>query len=122
MVAVVFKVGVFGGVIAYIIQMITFVRSRNCFPAMARPYVSFLGNAIATVAGVIAMFTLDFFSQSRIQAGEVNGCAAWYAAGLLYFELIGSKRLVSSPEEEFAVRQSSPTNEGRRSLGCYTCI
>ena len=108
--AVLLNMAVFGAVIAYIMQMIAFVRLRQRFPAIARPYVSPLGKSGAIAAGLIALATLYVLFLNPDYRLGVYGCAVWYAAGLLYFGLIGRKRLVYSPEEEFAVRHSAPAD------------
>ncbi len=108
--AVLLNMAVFGALIAYIMQMIAFVRLRKQFPAIERPFVSPLGNVGAIVAGVIALFTLYVLFLNPDSRLGVYGCAVWYAAGLLYFGLIGRKKLVNSPEEEFAVKHSPPTD------------
>ena len=105
--AVLLNMAVFGAVIAYIMQMIAFVRLRQRFPAIARPYVSPLGKSGAIAAGLIALATLYVLFLNPDYRLGVYGCAVWYAAGLLYFGLIGRKRLVYSPEEEFAVRNTA---------------
>ena len=38
--------------------------------------------------------------------------AAWFVAGLLYFAVIGRKRLVYAPEEEFAIKYSRQSPDG----------
>ena len=58
------------------------------------------------MAGVIALATLGFLFLNPDYRWGVYGCAAWFAVGLLYFAVIGRKRLVYSPEEEFAVKHS----------------
>ena len=108
--AVLLNMAVFGAVIAYIMQMVAFVLLRSKFPKIERPYVSPLGNAGAIVAGLISFATLIFLFLNPDYRVGIYGCAIWFAAGLLYFALIGRKRLVYSPEEDFAVkhiRQSS---------------
>ena len=106
--AVLLNMAVFGAVIAYIMQMIAFVRLRKRFPSIERPYVSPLGNAGAVVAGLIVLITLYVLFLNPDYRLGVYGCAVWYGAGLLYFWLIGRKKLVYSPEEEFALKHSTP--------------
>ena len=108
--AVRLNMAVFGAVIACIMQMIAFVRLRQRFPAIARPYVSPLGKSGAIAAGLIALAALYVLFLNPDYRLGVYGCAVWYAAGLLYFGLIGRKRLVYSPEEEFAIRNSAPAD------------
>ena len=104
--AVLLNMAVFGAIIAYIMQMIAFVRLRQRFPTIERPYVSPLGNAGAIVAGVIACATLgSLFLNPDYRVG-IYGCAIWLAAGLLYFAFTARKRLVYSPEEAFAVKHA----------------
>lgn len=104
--AVLLNMAVFGAVIAYLMQMISFVRLRARFPALERPYVSPLGNAGAIVAGAIAAATLVFLFLNPDYRTGLYGCAAWFAIGLLYFAAIGRKKLVYSPEEDFAIRHT----------------
>jgi ethanolamine permease len=103
--AVLLNMAVFGAVIAYIMQMISFVRLRQLLPNIERPYVSPLGNMGAIVAGVIAFVTLIFLFLNPDYIVGVYGCAIWFAAGLIYFAVYGRNTLVYSPEEDFAVRE-----------------
>ena len=108
--AVLLNMAVFGAVIAYVMQMVAFIRLRQRFPQIERPYISPLGYAGAMVAGVIALATLGFLFLNPDYRWGVYGCAAWFAVGLLYFAVIGRKRLVYSPEEEFAVKHSGQSD------------
>ena len=100
--AVLLNMAVFGAVISYVLQMAAFIRLRQRFPAMERPYVSPLGIAGAAVAGIIALLVLVFSLLNADYRMGLYGCALWFAAGLLYFALKGRRQLVKSPEEEFA--------------------
>jgi ethanolamine permease len=104
--AVLLNMAVFGAVIAYIMQMIAFVRLRRYFPGLKRPYRSPLGNAGAIVACAIAALTLVFLFLNPDYRIGVVGCAIWFSAGLLYFAVLGRHKLVYSPEEDFAVNQA----------------
>ena len=106
--AVLLNMAVFGAVIAYIMQMIAFVRLRIRFPAIERPYVSPLGNAGAVAAAVIAFATLCFLFLNPEYRVGVYGCAVWFAAGLIHFAVSGRKKLVYSPEERFAAANTPP--------------
>ncbi len=100
--AVLLNMAVFGAVIAYVMQMIAYLKIRKM--DIERPYVSPLGNAGAIVAGVIAALTLVFlFINSDYRPG-VYGAAVWFGAGLLYFFMYGRHKMILSPEEEFAMR------------------
>jgi ethanolamine permease len=105
--AVLLNMAVFGAVIAYIMQMISFGLLRKNLPDIERPYRSRLGLPGAWVAGAIAAVTLVFLFLNRDYVVGVYGCAVWFATGLVYFGVYGRKTLVFSPEEEFAVRQQS---------------
>lgn len=59
----------------------------------------------AWIALSIALVTLLFLFLNPDYRVGVWGCAAWYAVALIYFAAYGRKTLVSSPEEDFAVRQ-----------------
>ena len=93
---------VFGAVIAYIMQMIAYIRLKNV-PNVERPYVSPLGKPGAFVAGVIAAVTLVFLFINPDYRPGIYGCALWFLAGLAYFGLYARHRMILSPEEEFAV-------------------
>ena len=43
--------------------------------------------------------------QDPVYRDGVYGVAIWYAIGILYFAAYGRKKLVYSPEEDFAVRE-----------------
>ncbi|MGE0253156.1 MAG: ethanolamine permease [Alphaproteobacteria bacterium] len=107
--AVLLNMAVFGAVIAYIMQMASFVLLRRNLPHIERPYVSPLGNAGAVVAGLIAAVTLVFLFLNPAYVVGVYGCAVWFALGLVYFALRGRRALVYSPEEAFAVEARRKT-------------
>lgn len=101
--AILLNMAVFGAVIAYIMQMISFVLLRKNFADIERPYVNPLGNAGAIVAGVIAFVTLIFLFLNDDYRKGVIGCAVWFVAGLIYFAIHARHHMVLSPEEEFAL-------------------
>ena len=103
--AVLLNMAVFGAVIAYIMQMISFSLLRARLPDIERPYRSRFGHSGAWIAGAIAAVTLVFLFLNPEYVVGVYGCAIWFAAGLVYFAAYGRKTLVYSPEEEFAVNE-----------------
>ena len=105
--AVLLNMAVFGAVIAYIMQMISFVLLRRNLPSIDRPYRSPLGSAGAVVSGSIALVTLLFLFLNPDYRVGVYGCALWFGAGLVYFAVHARKALVYSPEEEFAVERAT---------------
>jgi ethanolamine permease len=104
--AVLLNMAVFGAVIAYIMQMVSFILLRRRFPGLDRPYRSPLGVPGAVVACLIAAFTLVFLFLNPDYRIGVYGCAIWFAGGLVYFAVLGRHKLVYSPEEDFAVNQA----------------
>ena len=95
-------IGVFGAVIAYLAQMLSYIALRLKFPNMRRPYRSPVGMWGAVLAGLIALVTLVLMPFNEDYRGVVIWVAIAYAVGLILFGLIGRKRLVFSPEEEYA--------------------
>ena len=104
--AVLLNMAVFGAVIAYVMQMIAYVRIKS-MTELERPYVSPLGSAGAIVSGAIAAVTLVFVFVNDEYRPGVYGVALWFAGSLLYFGLYARHRLILSPEEEFAIKTSS---------------
>ncbi|HLG09349.1 MAG TPA: ethanolamine permease [Gaiellaceae bacterium] len=94
---------VFGAVISYAMQCLSFIMLRRKFPDVERPYRSPVGVWGAGIAAVIALVSLvAMFWNDDYRAG-VYGVAIFYVVALAYFGLIGRHRLVLSPEEEFAL-------------------
>ena len=110
--AVLLNMAVFGAVIAYILQMLSFILLRRKFPRMERPYVSRLGIPGAVIAMLIAAVTLvTLFLNHDYQLGVV-GAAIWFLLGIAYFALYARTRLILSPEEEFALAQRERLKQG----------
>ncbi len=103
--AILLNMAVFGAVISYCLQMVSFILLRKNLPDIQRPFRSPLGSAGAWTALIISALTLIFLFANPDYRVGVWGCAIWYGLGLLYFGLVGRHRLVYSPEEDFAVKQ-----------------
>ncbi|MCG5433774.1 amino acid permease [Mycobacterium sp. MYCO198283] len=101
--AVVLNIAVWGAVLAYGLQMISFLLLRRNFPNARRPWVSPTGNAGAVVALVIAAITFVGVLLNPDYRPAVVAIVIFYVLGLLVFGLYGRHRLVLSPEEEYAV-------------------
>jgi ethanolamine permease len=101
--AVVLNIAVWGAVLAYGLQMISFLLLRRKFPNARRPWVSPTGNAGAIVALVIAAITFVGVLINPDYRPAVIAIVVFYIVGLLAFALYGRHRLVLSPEEEYAV-------------------
>ncbi|HVO98054.1 MAG TPA: amino acid permease [Bryobacteraceae bacterium] len=102
--AILLNMAVFGAVIAYILQMAAFLILRRKIPTMERPYVSPLGIAGAWATTIIAAVTLVVLFLNPDYNKGVFGAAIWFAMGIAYFAIYARRRLVLSPEEEFALK------------------
>jgi ethanolamine permease len=113
--AIVLNIAVWGAVLAYLLQMISFVILRRKLPNVARPYRSPVGVAGAVVAGVIAAAVFVGFALNEVFRPAIIAIAIIFAIMLILFALFGRKRLVLSPEEEYALsggEHGDPQKEG----------
>ena len=97
------NMAVFGAMISYAMQGLSFILLRRNLPQIERPYRSPLGVWGAGVTVAIALVTLYYQLQDPVYRNGVYAVAVFYVLGLLYFALIGRHRLILSPEEEFAM-------------------
>jgi ethanolamine permease len=100
--AALLNMAVFGAVISYAMQGLSFYILRRDFPTIERPYVSPLGNFGAFACMAIALLTLIFMFLNEAYRPGLYGALAWYVLGVLYFAVAGRHKLVLSPEEKFA--------------------
>jgi ethanolamine permease len=101
--AVLLNMAVFGAVLAYILQMVSFILLRVRFPNMVRPWVSPVGIPGAAVAALLAAITLlELFRNPDYNKGVI-GAAIWFVLGIAYFFLHARHRLVLAPEEQSAL-------------------
>lgn len=113
--AIVLNIAVWGAVLSYLLQMVSFVVLRRKFPNAKRPYVSPTGVFGAIVAGVIAALIFLGFLLNEAFRPAIVAIAIVYVIGLILFALWGRKRLVLSPEEEYALSgglHGDPQTEG----------
>jgi ethanolamine permease len=97
------NMAVFGAVISYFMQSVSFILLRRRLPNIERPYRSPVGEWGALISGAIALVTLiAIFWNSDYRPG-VYGVALFYVVAVAYFAVAGRHRLVLSPEEEFAM-------------------
>lgn len=101
--AALLSMAVFGAVISYFMQTVSFVLLRRNLPQMERPYRSPVGIGGAVVAGVIALISLVALFWNDDYRPGVYGVALFYIVAIAYFAAMGRHRLVLSPEEEFAM-------------------
>ena len=102
--AVLLNMAVFGAVIAYALQMLSYILLRIRLPNIERPYRSPLGIPGAVLALLIAVVTLvTLFVTDPVYRRVVIGAAIWYGLGLLWFAAYARRKLVLAPEESFAL-------------------
>lgn len=113
--AIILNIAVWGAVLAYLLQMVSFVILRRKFPNAKRPYVSPWGVPGAVVAAAIsALIFLGFLLNAAFQPAIV-AIVIVYVLILLGFAVWGRHRLVLSPEEEYALSggmHGDPQQEG----------
>lgn len=97
------NMAVFGAMFSYVMQGLSFIRLRQRFPDMERPYRSPFGIPGAALAVAIAAVTIYFQLQDPVFRVGVLGVAIWFGIGISYFAIFGRHKLILSPEEEFAM-------------------
>ncbi len=107
---------VFGAVISYFMQMLSFILLRRRLPNIERPYRSPVSEWGAAIAGAIALLSLISLYITKSYRPGVIGTAIWFLLGIVYFAVSGRHRLVLSPEEEFALTKGE---RGHPELGEY---
>ena len=106
---------VFGAVISYFMQCLSFILLRRRLPHIARPYRSPVGQWGAGIAGAIALVSLISLYFNADYRPGVYGTLIYFVLGIVYFAVSGRNRLVLSPEEEFALTSGEhghPETEG----------
>ena len=101
------NMAVFGAMISYAMQGLSFILLRKNLPDIIRPYRSPVGVPGALVTIVVAVVTLYYQLQDPVYRVGVYAVAVYYVAGILYFALYGRNQLILSPEEEFAMEHRS---------------
>ena len=101
--AIVLNIAVWGAVLAYFLQMVSFIVLRRKFPNANRPYKSPWGLFGAYSAAVIAaiVFVGLLFNPAYLLA--IVAIVVVYAVIFIGFAVYGRNRLVLSPEEEYAL-------------------
>lgn len=100
--AVLLNMAVFGAVIAYVLQLASFVALRIRYPQMPRPWTSPFGVAGAIATAVASLVTLATLFLNPDYRPGVLGAAVWFLCGILWFAVRRRKGLILAPEEEFA--------------------
>jgi ethanolamine permease len=100
---VLLNMAVFGAMLSYIMQALSFILLRRNQPNIERPFRSPLGIPGAVITIIIAAVTLFYQLQDPNFTRGVVWVIAWCAVGIVYFALVGRNKLILSPEEEFAL-------------------
>ncbi|MGV8913046.1 MAG: amino acid permease [Rhodoglobus sp.] len=113
--AIVLNIAVWGAVIAYVLQMVSFLILRKKYPNASRPYRSPWGIPGAIIGGVLSVAIFFGFFINEDARPAIAAIAVVYIVMLAIFAVYGRKRLVLSPEEEYAVSgglHGDPQKEG----------
>lgn len=101
--AIVLNIAVWGAVVAYFMQMVSFVLLRRRFPNAVRPYRSPWGVPGAVIAALINVLIFLGFLLNETFQPAIIAIVVVYVVILIGFAVWGRKRLVLSPEEEYAL-------------------
>jgi ethanolamine permease len=113
--AIVLNIAVWGAVLAYLLQMVSFVILRKKLPNIERPYRSPWGITGAVVAALISALIFVGFLLNPTFLPAIIAIAIVYVIILVGFALFFRHRLVLSPEEEYALsggKHGDPQAEG----------
>jgi ethanolamine permease len=101
--AIILNIAVWGAVVAYFLQMVSFIILRRKFPNAPRPYRSPWGLFGAYAAAIIAAFVFIGFLVNPTFQPAIIAIFIVYAVILVGFAVYARHRLVLSPEEEYAL-------------------
>lgn len=101
--AIVLNIAVWGAVLAYFLQMVSFIILRKKLPNADRPYRSPWGITGAVIAAAIALLIFVGFLLNPTFLPAIIAIAVVYVVLLVGFALVFRHRLVLSPEEEYAI-------------------
>jgi ethanolamine permease len=105
------NMAVFGAMISYAMQGLSFILLRKNLPNIVRPYRSPVGVPGAVVTIVVALVTIYYQLQDPIYQKAVLAVLAFYVLGILYFAFYGRNQLILSPEEEFALSKGAKAHD-----------
>src|SRR4030095_8499040 len=83
------NMAVFGAMISYAMQGLSFIVLRKTMPNIIRPYRRAVGVPGAAVTLVIGLVTLWYQLQDPVYQKAVLAVAAFYVLGILYFAVYG---------------------------------
>ena len=113
--AIVLNIAVWGAVLAYFLQMVSFIVLRKKFPNAVRPYKSPWGLFGAYSAAIIAAVVFFGLLLNPAYLLAIVAIIVVYAVIFIAFAIYGRHRLVLSPEEEYALSgglHGDPQKEG----------
>ena len=100
--SVVLNIAVWGAVLAYLLQMVSYVILRKKMPDIKRPFTSPFGVPGAVIAGLLAFCIFVAVLLNPDYRLAVYAMVVIYVLATIFFAVYGRKHLVLSPEEEFA--------------------
>jgi len=89
--------------LAYLMQMVSYILLRRKFPDLDRPYKSPWGMLGAVVAAIISAISFIGFLINPTFLPAIEAIIVVYVVMLAIFAVWGRHRLVLSPEERYAV-------------------
>jgi len=101
--AIILNIAVWGAVLAYFLQMVSFIILRRKFPNAERPYKSPWGLPGAYIAAIIAALVFVGFLINPTFQPAIIAIVIVYVVILIGFAVYSRHRLVLSPEEEYAL-------------------
>jgi len=104
--AIVLYIAVWGAMLAYMMQAVSFLILRRKLPNLKRPYMSPWGVPGAWAAAIIAGISFVGYLINPLFQTAILGIIVIYVVLLIIFAVHGRHNLVMSPEEEYAVKNS----------------
>ena len=101
--AIVLNIAVWGAVVAYFLQLVSYIILRKKHPHLNRPYRSPWGVLGAVTAAIIAALIFVGFLLNPTYLPAIVAIVIVYAIILIGFAFHYRHRLVLSPEEEYAI-------------------
>jgi len=103
---IILNIAVWGAMLAYIMQLVSFVILRRKYPNLNRPYKSPWGLPGSVVALVIAVIAFLGFLINPTFLPAIIAIIVVYAIVMLIFAIWGRHRLVLSPEERYSLENN----------------
>ena len=104
--AIVLYIAVWGAMLAYMMQAVSFLILRRKLPNLKRPYKSPWGVPGAWAAAIIAGISFIGYLINPLFQTAIAGIIVIYVVLLIIFAVYGRHNLVLAPEEEYAVNNS----------------